>query len=505
MADNGVDVLYARVSTDRQERDETIETQIAEIERFCAGAGILLSERFLDDGISGRLPFDQRPEGSRLLQWAAAGRIRHIVTYKTDRLGRDAPEILSTLARLRRMGVRVLYARERFEDSPVGRFSQGVMSLVAELGWENIRENTMAGLRRAAAEGRWVSGPVPYGYALDEARHLQLDERPIEGTEYTPARVVRLCFRMVADERLSSWDVADRLNALGIPTQVIAPGRRRAVLWRHTRISRIIRATVYRGLHTYHAHEGPVDRVVPALVDCGTWERANAQLKANRRRAPGNTRHQYLLRGLLRCGVCGLAYHGWTSVQPRYGEWSYYLCWARDARPENAHRGKCTSPRVRADWLEADVWAALVRRLEHPEEAVEELRAELQRDREDLAELAGERARLQELRAGKASEVQEILTWYRQGRIDRDAADQQLEQIQRETAALDAQLRAMAERQRAAMASEERIDSAAAILTRLQGALPLVQNFDDKRALVEEMVRQVTILPDGRAHIIWRY
>lgn len=50
---------------------------------------------------------------------------------------------------------------------------------------------------------------------------------------------------------------------------------------------------------------------VPDIVDVGTWEAAQAQLRDNALHSRrNNKRHQYLLRGLIRCPRCGGTYTG---------------------------------------------------------------------------------------------------------------------------------------------------------------------------------------------------
>jgi site-specific DNA recombinase len=48
-------VLYARVSTDAQQKEGTIESQVLELKRQIAAAGDVLIKEFIDDGYSGTL------------------------------------------------------------------------------------------------------------------------------------------------------------------------------------------------------------------------------------------------------------------------------------------------------------------------------------------------------------------------------------------------------------------------------------------------------------------
>ena len=67
-----------------------------------------------------------------------------------------------------------------------------------------------------------------------------------------------------------------------------------------------------------------LEAAVPALVDSKTFEKAGAQLLRNRRLATHNAKRQYLLRGLIRCGLCGAEFSG--SVRYKNGKGFYYRC-----------------------------------------------------------------------------------------------------------------------------------------------------------------------------------
>ena len=59
-----------------------------------------------------------------------------------------------------------------------------------------------------------------------------------------------------------------------------------------------------------------IERDVPAIVGVETWERAQQTLRRNMIFSRRNARRRYLLRGLMRCGLCGLTYSGtsWTRA-----------------------------------------------------------------------------------------------------------------------------------------------------------------------------------------------
>ncbi|MEE9230057.1 MAG: recombinase family protein, partial [Acidobacteriota bacterium] len=82
--------IYERVSSDDQRERETIKTQTEVIDRYLAvRSDFRVYRRYHDDGISGKLRLRERPEGSRLLADARAGKFQAIVMTRPDRLGRN--------------------------------------------------------------------------------------------------------------------------------------------------------------------------------------------------------------------------------------------------------------------------------------------------------------------------------------------------------------------------------------------------------------------------------
>ena len=86
MTDRTRIAIYGRVSTDEQQRKETIDAQLEALRRTLPGDYEVV-ETYLDDGISGTVSFEDRPAGRRLLKEAEAGRFEQVLAYKLDRLG----------------------------------------------------------------------------------------------------------------------------------------------------------------------------------------------------------------------------------------------------------------------------------------------------------------------------------------------------------------------------------------------------------------------------------
>jgi putative DNA-invertase from lambdoid prophage Rac len=144
---------YLRVSTAAQ----STGNQLAEIE----AAGFQVEpRRVVTETISGSIATSQRPGFARLVDRLEAGYV--LVVTKLDRLGRNAMDVGSTVARLADLGVRVHCLALGGVDltSSTGKLTMSVINAVAEFERDLLIERTQAGLSRARAEGKAIGRPA---------------------------------------------------------------------------------------------------------------------------------------------------------------------------------------------------------------------------------------------------------------------------------------------------------------------------------------------------------
>ncbi|CDH45405.1 MAG: recombinase family protein [Candidatus Competibacteraceae bacterium] len=143
---------YARVSTVKQEP----ENQLREIE----AAGFRIEpHRIITETVSGSMAIAQREGFSRLLDRMEKGDV--LVVTKLDRLGRDAVDVSTTVARLEKMGVRVHCLALGGVDltSSAGKMTMNVINAVAQFERDLLIERTQSGLARAKAQGKPLGRP----------------------------------------------------------------------------------------------------------------------------------------------------------------------------------------------------------------------------------------------------------------------------------------------------------------------------------------------------------
>ncbi len=246
---------------------------------------------------------------------------------------------------------------------------------------------------------------------------------------------------------MSSYAVEKRLHELGTPTRT---GNSRG--WCQSTVIEILRDPMYKGEAYYNRtansdskrprmgrgykdlrpgngrsrvarpREEWIQVQVPAIVDDQTWELAQAQLARNRERATrNNTKHDYLLRSLLVCGVCGRRMIGtWNKYGGRY------VCSARYPRHEP---WSCSGRSVVARRIEPQVWEYISGLLSDPDllrERYEEGRADpAVEPREEQ-----ERERIGRKLGAMEREVQRLIDAYQAGVIELDELSERRERIQ---------------------------------------------------------------------------
>lgn len=498
---------YARVSSEDQQERGTIASQLEFARKYADLHELDVVEWYKDDGMTGTLPLEVRPEGARLLQDAADHRFDLLLVYRLDRLGRAARVILNAVYELEERGVKIKSMTEPFDTGdPSGRFLLTILAGVADLERSTFLERSFHGTNRAARAGKWLGGIVTYGYRVNKDRYLEICEDQLPKLDLTEAGVIRLIYRLIADEGRSCVWVADHLNALGVPPSYAKDGRkilkakrkvRTAGRWSPSHVRRLVVNPTYKGVHEYgrrSAKKGReiITRSVPAIVSADTWERAQTVLRQNQIDAASKDGRKYLLRGLIRCGTCGCNYVGTHYSGPGRQLKAYYQCVGK-AKYHGPLDGKCDSKNIPALWIEDLVWEECLGFIREPGRALEEVAAAGHQRKSQKATLERERALV--AKAARDSEVQKdrVLGLYRRGLIKTADVEEQLQKITQETASLEERARDLAAR----IASEDRQADAVAgvgpLLEKLQDQVAEDPPWEVKRDIVKALVQEIIV------------
>ncbi len=247
--------LYLRVSTEEQIQGYGLPVQEERLRAYITSQGHELQEKFVyrDEGHSGALSIEERPELQRLFSDAEQKRFDLVLVLKVDRFFRNNRLLLNAIHRLNSYGVDFGSITEPFDTAnPYGRFALQMMGANAELERETIKERTQGGRRMAARAGKWVWGPPPYGYRLDEkTKTLRLVREE--------AKWVTKFFEWVVHERLSLTVLQKRANELKVPGYGKHKRKRQELIgyWHKKSIARILSNPIYTGTtHFYRFKRG---------------------------------------------------------------------------------------------------------------------------------------------------------------------------------------------------------------------------------------------------------
>lgn len=491
--------IYSRVSTEDQAERATIQNQIEFATKYCDLHELQVYDFYKDDGITGTLPLESRPEGSRMLQDAKSKRFDVILIYRLDRFGRSARIILNGVHTLEEMGIKVKSMTEPFDTGdPAGRFLLTILAGVADLERSNILDRLWHGANRAARDGKWLGGIVPYGYEVKD-KYLVINETPLPGFGMSEAEVVRLIYKLSTENRMSTIKIADYLNALNLPPKYvitgteITRGKRKCTTsgqWTSGRIRNMIVQTTYKGLHQYGKRSAKnrevIERDVPAIVTPEIWREAQAVLKENYIEALRSAKHEYLLRSLIKCGQCGLNFKG-TYYKNR--EKAFYICNGKTPYRGKFH-GKCPSTNIPAEWIEDIVWQDCVNFIEQPGKMIA---ACSENEEENLAASQDELHTIESSLKNKEAERHAIVTAFRKGFISESDLQKQIEEFDMEEAMLRNRLGEIKKSLKSVNKKKNQREEAIQTLESLQDKIINPISWEIKRDIIRSLVHEVRI------------
>jgi len=158
---------YVRVSTKALD-GAGAEVQEGQLRRYCAGTGHVLASVHRDEGVSGTVPFDQRPGLALAMAEVVSGDTGALLIVNLDRLSRSLGGQEAALAYVWRAGRSVFTTsgevlRDDPED-PMRTAMRQMMGVFAELERAMIVKRMRAGRAHKKAAGGFIGGTVPYGY-----------------------------------------------------------------------------------------------------------------------------------------------------------------------------------------------------------------------------------------------------------------------------------------------------------------------------------------------------
>ncbi len=453
--------IYARVSSDAQAEEQTIDSQVAALREQAAKDNVSLRDEhcFLDDGISGSTL--NRPALERLRDAAYVGGFQRLYVHSPDRLARKYAYQVLLVDELQKHGIEIVFLNRAIGASPEEDLFLQMQGMFAEYERAKIMERSRRGKRHAATRGSVnVLSAAPYGYRYITRR--EGDGQAAYKIDDGQAAVVRQVFEWVGRDRLSIGEVVRRLRAQDVKTATNKDW------WDRTSVWGMLKNPAYMGFASFgKTRTGPrrpslrtqrgqsktprrtgstydtdareqVSIPVPAIVSEELFATVETQLTENRRRGRESRRGaKYLLQGLVECACCGYAYYGkQVSRSSAKGKvpYAYYRCVGTDAYRFGGQR-VCENKQARTDKLDEVVWQDACELLRHPRL----LRKEYERRLASPPDSNSQRSLKKHIATAQRS-VDRLIDAYTDGVLDRGEFDPRLERARQRLSALNEQL-----------------------------------------------------------------
>lgn len=310
--------IYCRTSTNRQENEQTIESQLWALRnRVKEEQNWTLFKEYPDSGWGGDIL--ARPALDQLRDDAKQKLFDAILVVDYDRIARRFAYQAIVLDELEELEIQVLSLNQVRAETAEDKVLLGFKGLFAEYERVKIAERTRRGKLRKASAGTFFGWNAPYGYQYvsDPEPHFEILEEEAE--------VVRKIFKWLADGS-TIRGVIRKLADLKIK-----PKKNKRPIWVSSTISRLVRNEVYIGIEYYNKNyavvpqnpklNGKYKKVkkssrkmrnkeewfpikVSAILNEELFYLVQDRLKENKIFAKRNRKREYLLAGKIYCG-CG--------------------------------------------------------------------------------------------------------------------------------------------------------------------------------------------------------
>ena len=318
--DNGQQavIAYIRVSTDEQaDKNNSLEHQEDMVDKYCNLVKKYNLLKLFSEDYSAKT--FKRPVWKELMAFIKAnkGLVKKIVFLRWDRFSRNLLEALIVIKKFQELQIELDCIEQPLDlNIPESLLMLSIYLSVPEI--ENTKNSirTRDCLRQAMSNGCWVTKP-PLGYKRFRVQ-LKKDSNAATIIPDENADIIVDIFKKMATGVESAETIR---NYLFKKYQI-----------RRTKqgVLNILRNEVYRGNIVIAAFKDEPERVVKGLhegiVDDSLFEDVQSIITGKKRRhVRSDKSHQFPLKGVLVCSLCGRSLTGSTS-KGRVEYYSYYHC-----------------------------------------------------------------------------------------------------------------------------------------------------------------------------------
>ena len=224
-------VAYCRVSTDKEDQLNSLETQKEFFLEYTKRTGDNLIKLYADEGISGT-KIKNRKEFQRMLEDAEKGLFDMVVVKDISRFARNTVDLLQSVRKLKSLGIETQFLTANMTSMGNSEFVLTIFGALAQEESANTSKRIKFGKKMNAEKGRVPN--IVYGYdkTIGDYFNLSINEEE--------AKVVRQMYKWYTEEGFGGAKIANMLNERGIKTK-------RGNNWSQNSVCRILTNEIYTG------------------------------------------------------------------------------------------------------------------------------------------------------------------------------------------------------------------------------------------------------------------
>ena len=269
-------VIYARVSSDKQDTDLSISAQLGALREYALKNGHQVVREFVDEAETGRTT--ARPAFREMVSLAKRPEkpFELILVWKYSRFARNREDSIVYKAMLRKNGIQVVSISEPFDDTPTGHLLEAIIESLDEFYSDNLGQEVTRGMRESASRGFYLSAKPPYGFKKVKVKDGGRERTKLE-IEPRQANIVASIFHDVLHGKGLS-EIARGINQKGI----CAP---RGGTWGKTSVRIILANEIYTGTFVWGRNSKRglepirVENAFPSVVDRDTFSSTQRLLR----------------------------------------------------------------------------------------------------------------------------------------------------------------------------------------------------------------------------------
>lgn len=222
---------YCRVSTDKSDQLNSLETQKEFFLEYTKRTGDNLIKLYADEGISGT-KIKNRKEFQRMLADAEKGLFDMVVVKDISRFARNTVDLLQSVRKLKSLGIETQFLTANMTSMGNSEFVLTIFGALAQEESANTSKRIKFGKKMNAEKGRVPNIVFGYDKTIGDYFNLSINENE--------SKAIRQIFQWYTEEGYGGSKIANMLNERGIKTK-------RGNNWSQNSICRILTNEIYTG------------------------------------------------------------------------------------------------------------------------------------------------------------------------------------------------------------------------------------------------------------------